>query len=218
MPDASLQIHQLLKIHFFNICHYLLTSTFSHKFLLIFQRDSPSITTYHSPRSSGTKLPALGVQPISLSKINNGSSSECFQDMSPKATDDSLSANSREGRMRQYSVSSANNSTTLLEIGHRCSIDNIGNLGTPSIDSDRGSLYVKKNSIIIDNDSSSSSDIALKLLIEKIILRNAEKKEHFIRHVFHEIRTPLHVLSNYLSSFSFPSLEEQREMRHHISK
>lgn len=138
--------------------------------------------------------------------------------MSPKATDDSLSANSREGRMRQYSVSSANNSTTLLEIGHRCSIDNIGNLGTPSIDSDRGSLYVKKNSIIIDNDSSSSSDIALKLLIEKIILRNAEKKEHFIRHVFHEIRTPLHVLSNYLSSFSFPSLEEQREMRHHISK
>ena len=138
--------------------------------------------------------------------------------MSPKATDDSLSANSREGRMRQYSVSSANNSTTLLEIGHRCSIDNIVNLGTPSIDSDRGSLYVKKNSIIIDNDSSSSSDIALKLLIEKIILRNAEKKEHFIRHVFHEIRTPLHVLSNYLSSFSFPSLEEQREMRHHISK
>ena len=44
--------------------------------------------------------------------------------------------------------------------------------------------------------------------------KEADAKSTFIRHVFHEMRTPLHVLSTFLSS-SNRSDEDFEEMRHH---
>ena len=48
----------------------------------------------------------------------------------------------------------------------------------------------------------------------RIMKQEAEAKSTFIRHVFHEMRTPLHVLSTFLSSFN-PTAEDFEEMRHH---
>lgn len=170
-----------------------------------------------SPRLSSTKLPSLGSLCPTFMKINHGNSTENFEDSNIRIIDGSPTIHGK-GDVKLKSLHSCNNGCgNLLEIGHRCSIDNIINLGAHSVDSDKSNTYVKTNSVTVNNESLNTSDTTLKMLIEKIMIRNAEKKEHFIRHVFHEIRTPLHVLSNYLSSFSFPSLEEQREMRHHIS-
>ena len=49
------------------------------------------------------------------------------------------------------------------------------------------------------------------LLIKK---RNEEAKAAFIRHVFHEIRTPLHVLSSFFS-YPDPSRDDFEDMKHH---
>ena len=48
----------------------------------------------------------------------------------------------------------------------------------------------------------------------RIMAEEADAKGAFIRHVFHEMRTPLHVLSTFLNSVS-PSAEDFEEMRHH---
>ena len=52
------------------------------------------------------------------------------------------------------------------------------------------------------------------LASNRIMQKEADAKSTFIRHVFHEMRTPLHVLSTFLSS-SNPSDEDFEEMRHH---
>ena len=44
--------------------------------------------------------------------------------------------------------------------------------------------------------------------------KEADAKSAFIRHVFHEMRTPLHVLSTFLSSCN-PTAEDFEEMKHH---
>ena len=44
--------------------------------------------------------------------------------------------------------------------------------------------------------------------------KEAEAKSTFIRHVFHEMRTPLHVLSTFLSCFN-PTVEDFEEMKYH---
>ena len=55
------------------------------------------------------------------------------------------------------------------------------------------------------------------LASNRIMKQEAIAKSAFIRHVFHEMRTPLHILSSYLNSFT-PSAEDLDEMRHHTGK
>lgn len=48
----------------------------------------------------------------------------------------------------------------------------------------------------------------------KLSRKHAESRTAFIRNVFHEIRTPMHVLSNFFSD-SNPSRQDFDDMRHH---
>lgn len=52
------------------------------------------------------------------------------------------------------------------------------------------------------------------LASNRIMKKEAEAKSTFIRHVFHEMRTPLHVLSSFLGSFN-PTAEDFEEMKLH---
>ena len=49
---------------------------------------------------------------------------------------------------------------------------------------------------------------------KKLDRNHAEAKATFIRDVFHEIRTPMHVLSSFFSDTD-PSREDFEDMKHH---
>jgi signal transduction histidine kinase len=69
----------------------------------------------------------------------------------------------------------------------------------------------------IRNDTDRRVREEILLVSNRIMKKEAEAKSTFIRHVFHEMRTPLHVLSNFLGIMS-PSPEDFDEMRHHTGE
>ena len=67
--------------------------------------------------------------------------------------------------------------------------------------------------------SDTSRQLKQDLLESKIkVARNhVQSKSAFIRNVFHEIRTPMHVLTSFFSE-SDPSREDFEDMRHHTGE
>lgn len=51
----------------------------------------------------------------------------------------------------------------------------------------------------------------------KLMKKHTESKATFIRNLFHEIRTPMHVLSSFFSEKD-PSREDFEDMKHHTGK
>lgn len=74
--------------------------------------------------------------------------------------------------------------------------------------------FLPFNRCFIRNDTDRRVKEEILMASNRIMAEEADAKGAFIRHVFHEMRTPLHVLSTFLNSVN-PSAEDFEEMRHH---
>lgn len=80
--------------------------------------------------------------------------------------------------------------------------------------SDLGLTSYTSHRCFIRNDTDRRLKEEILLASNRIMKKEAEAKSAFIRHVFHEMRTPLHVLATFLHSYN-PSPEDFQEMQHH---
>ena len=76
-------------------------------------------------------------------------------------------------------------------------------------------IYVRR--CFIRNDSDRRVKEEILLASNRIMRKEADAKSTFIRHVFHEMRTPLHILSTFLTSCNH-TIEDFEEMKHHTGR